>query len=297
MNGKASHISVVIPVRNRPDVIHRAIDSVVAQTYPIHEIIVVDDGSTDNTPQEVERRLGEVNGLRLLRLPQSGGAPRARNAGVAQSSGDYIALLDSDDAWMPTKIAKQVALLDAHPDSPGVFCGISYCRPDGKAELVFPPEHVPLSALQRRNSGGCSLALLRRGAFDQVGGFRPDMPSCQDWDLWLRLAEIGDLYSHPEALVEYHFDGGGRITRNIDNVLKGHQIVFEGIYDRVHEPAARRKLRAEHHKRLSEIFSRHHFRPFLAFSHVLSALALDPTPRRVFDLPKLAARLATYPLG
>ena len=141
------------------------------------------------------------------------------------------------------------------------------------------------------------MALIRKDAFEKVGGFRPDMPSCQDWEMWLRLAELGTMYCVPVPLVSYHFDGGGRITRNIDNVFRGHMIVFDSIYARIEDKRTRRKVMAEHQKRLSEIFSRHMFMPVKAFQHVARAFLLDPSPKRALDFPRLVGRLATFPVG
>src|SRR3954447_14398775 len=109
-------VSVVIPAYNSAWCIDHAIDSVLAQTYHDYEIIVVDDGSTDET-RDVVQRYGIA--VRLVCKP-NGGMSSARNRGISEARGRYIAFLDSDDRWLPTKLALQVALLDTHPDV--VFC-------------------------------------------------------------------------------------------------------------------------------------------------------------------------------
>lgn len=290
-------ISVVIPVKNRPEVLHRALDSVAAQTRPVDEVVIVDDGSTDHTPEEAERRRGDFAAFQLIRLPQSGGAASARNVGARASEGDLIALLDSDDAWAPEKIAAQEALLAAHPGAPVAFCGTVVRFRGRKPNVVVPPAVIRLKDFYRRNvAGGCSLAMIRRDAFFEAGGFRDGMPSCQDWEFWLRLAAMGDTVCCQAGLSEYYFDGGGRITKQLERALEGHRIVFEAIYAQA-APDELAEIKAEHQKRLSEVFSTHHFMPRRAAEAALSAMWHDPKPRRLVDFARTLGRLTVYHLN
>lgn len=105
-------VSVVIPVYNCREYVCEAIDSVLGQTYPIHEVIVVDDGSTDNLQQVLSPYLEKI----IFKRQENKGAASARNAGVKISTGDWIAFLDSDDIWLPDKISRQMALADLYPE-------------------------------------------------------------------------------------------------------------------------------------------------------------------------------------
>jgi glycosyltransferase involved in cell wall biosynthesis len=179
-------ISVVIPTFNRAGSLPRALDSVLAQTLPPCEIIVVDDGSTDETPDLMAERYPQC---RYLRQPNQG-VSAARNLGISGADGDWIALLDSDDAWLPDKLDRQMHALQATP-------GVRICH----TEEIWIRRGVRVNPMHKHaKSGGrifrrclplCvispSSVLLHRSLFDEYGLFDPDLPACEDYDLWLRL--------------------------------------------------------------------------------------------------------------
>lgn len=179
-------VSVVIPTFNRAGCLPRALDSVLAQTRPPHEIIVVDDGSTDETPSLMAQRYPQC---RYLRQPNQG-VSGARNLGIARACGDWIALLDSDDAWLPEKLDRQMRSLQAAP-------GVRICH----TEEIWIRRGVRVNPMHKHaKSGGrifrrclplCvispSSVVLHRSLFDQYGLFDPALPACEDYDLWLRL--------------------------------------------------------------------------------------------------------------
>lgn len=189
-------LSVIIPTYNRAWCLNRAVDSVLAQSFRDFELIVVDDGSSDDTA-----RLLEVYGdaLRVLRQANQG-VSAARNAGIAAARGRWIALLDSDDHWLPEKLAAQMKWLAAHPAYRICQTEELWIR-DGKR--VNPKK-------RHRKHGGhiferclplClvspSAVIMARNLLDEVGGFDEDLPACEDYDLWLRIA-----CSHPVGLVD-----------------------------------------------------------------------------------------------
>ena len=297
MNNQESDVSVVIPVRNRPAVIQRAIESALTQTYPVREVVVVDDGSTDETPQVIERLADANPPIRLLRQPEARGAPAARNRGAQNSSGTFIAFLDSDDVWLPTHVESLRALLKAQPEAPAAFSNYLIEYRGRPTKVTRIPARVTLDMLLKRNAiGGSSLVLVRRTAFEAIGGFRDPMPSCQDWDLWLRLAELGDLPVEPKPQVRYFFDGSDRISKNPERVFAGHRIIFGHIESLIADRADAKRVRAEHQLRLAEINSRHTFRPARAITHAMKALQLDPSAKRLIDVPKVMLVLALYHL-
>jgi len=223
-------ISIVIPARNRATVIGRAIDCANRQKVPPIEIIVVDDASDDNGATVAAARAAQVPGIpvRIIALDRRAGAPNARNIGVAAAAGDWIALLDSDDGWAETKLAEQVALID--DDVVAVFTDTLFDNGKGGGTTKFGKDVTDPAALLYENTlGGCSAAMIRRATFDAVGGFDVSLPSCQDWDMWLKLQCAGRIALCHQPLTHYYFDGDDRISRNPVSVERGHRMLYNRI--------------------------------------------------------------------
>jgi len=206
----APRVSVIVPVYNRPAYVRQAVDSALAQDCPGgFEVIVVDDGSTDETPA-VLASYGDR--IRVVRQA-NGRVARARNAGFAAAQGEYIALLDSDDIWLSGKLAAQVALLDAHPEAALAHSDVAEFFEDGRQrEWTRRPEIVTGDALRvllRRNVIHTMTVMLRRRAIEEVGDFDPRYPPCEDWDLWLRIAEHRPIVGDPRAWVKTRIHEGG----------------------------------------------------------------------------------------
>jgi len=179
-------VSVIVPTYNRAHTLARALDSVLAQTLSVREIIVVDDGSTDDTELLIRR---DYPRARYLSQP-NGGVSRARNLGIAAARGDWIGLLDSDDAWLPKKLEAQCAELRRHPER-------RLCHTE---EIWIRNGHRVNQMNKHAKSGGhifraclprCvispSSAILHRSLIDEVGTFDEELPACEDYDLWLRV--------------------------------------------------------------------------------------------------------------
>jgi glycosyltransferase involved in cell wall biosynthesis len=228
----AADISVVIPARNRALVLPRAIESVLQQTLQPREIIIVDDGSTDNTVAVASEYARKHPFIRVIALDKNGGAPRARNHGIELATGKWIALLDSDDAWEKEKLQRQFEVVE--DDVVAVFTNTRFVYPDRTTTISnFKEGDINLDELYIKNSlGGCSAAFIRKSSLASVGFFDVDLPSCQDWDLWIKLLQIGRIVRLIEALTIYFFDGNERISRNTKSVISGHQIVFNRIYEK-----------------------------------------------------------------
>ena len=179
-------VSVVIPTHDRLALLMEAIDSVRAQSYAPIELIVVDDGSTDGTSD----RLRAEPGLRLLRIDHNGRPGAVRNAGVAVATGDYLAFLDSDDLWMPDKLALQMELLRASPGTPIVHSRELWLR-DGHPVSQAGQRHRRAGWLfadaVRKCIVGPSTVVLHRAVLREVGGFREDLEIAEDYELWLRV--------------------------------------------------------------------------------------------------------------
>lgn len=185
-------ISVVIPAFRAIGTIDAAIRSVLAQTVAPAEIIVVDDGSPDETAAHVEQAYPHV---RLVRQANAG-CGMARNAGAAAATGDWLAFLDADDAWLPGKLERQV------PETRTAGVGVIACRCVGQSEPPFLAA-PGFEDLWQRNQIVVSSSLVRRAAFEQAGGFW-SRRACEDYHLWLRLAGQGwKIVNCPEELVVY----------------------------------------------------------------------------------------------
>lgn len=199
-------VSVVIPTFNRGGVIAHAVRSVLEQTYGDFELLVIDDGSTDDTEARV-RSLTDPR-VHYIRQP-NGGVSAARNHGVRRARGNAIAFLDSDDAWMPDKLARDVAFLDAHPDVDAVFADVRkhdgdavvpsfvraapviagmLTRHAGTDEIVFSRREMRLLLLQEVPILPSAFT-IRRAALLAAQGFDETWRSFEDWDLFLRLAD------------------------------------------------------------------------------------------------------------
>lgn len=173
-------VSVIIPAYRAEATIERALRSVYAQSTPPDEIIVVDDGSPDDTAALVER---EFPSVRVLRQANAGPAP-ARNAGAAAASGEWLAFLDADDTWLPGKLERQLRM--AADERLAVIA----TRIVGRRDEPFVPE-PGFDALWRQNTIGTSTVLMRRSAYLDVGGMPATLPLCEDYHLWLRLCGEG----------------------------------------------------------------------------------------------------------
>jgi glycosyltransferase involved in cell wall biosynthesis len=181
-------VSVIIPTYNRADLLEQAIRSVLAQTCTDYEIIVVDDGSTDDI-QHVVMCVNDAR-VRYERLPH-GGVSKARNHGIRTARGQYIAFLDSDDAFMPDKLQKQLAFFEQHPDVGMIYTGYTSVDEDLKMLREHP---APLYTDYRPMLTSCTIAtptvMVRRDVFERVGMFDETMHLAEDIDLWCRIFRL-----------------------------------------------------------------------------------------------------------
>lgn len=200
-------ISVIIPAYNRRSSIGDCIESALAQTSPAHEIIVVDDGSTDGTP-EVVTQFGDK--AMLVRRSHQG-VSAARNTGIRSSTGEWIAFLDTDDLWRPHKLARQQEQMQEIGDEVGcLYSRYEISGQDFRRLSNYPPNEgdLRLRDLLRKNHIGMSTSLVRRSCIDKVEGFDEELRSAVDWDLWLRLAGGGVRFAYcPEVLARYRVSG------------------------------------------------------------------------------------------
>ncbi len=180
-------VSVIIPTYNRGWILKEAIDSVLAQDFKDYELIVVDDGSSDNTSEVLDTYGQEIIVLRQANK----GVSAARNRGIAEAGGQLVAFLDSDDRWLPRKLSRQVDFFILNPDAVINQTEEIWIR-NGARVNPKDRHRKPAGMIFERSLGLClvspSAVMIRKSLFDVVGVFDEDLPACEDYDLWLRIS-------------------------------------------------------------------------------------------------------------
>jgi len=205
-------VSVIIPTYNRASLLPRAINSVLSQDYGDFELIVVDDGSMDNTHEVVQGYADDR--IRYIKLwPNSGWSSKPRNVGITNSHGEYIALLDSDDEWMSSFLSSLVAKMNQSPESVGVvYCGLVVQPMNGSKPRAIHAHRSGRVWPQSLSDFICSMSssLIRHRCFDCVGMFDESNMYQDHQDMVIRLSKAYDFDYVPEALAKYHYHGGQR---------------------------------------------------------------------------------------
>ena len=214
-------VSVIIPTYNRSNMVKRAIQSVLDQTYNNYEIIVVDDGSDDNTSFVIN--MFETEKLKYIKLPHNKGGAFDRNIGIENAHGKYIAFLDSDDEWLPSKIEKQIRFIEnCMPSIGAVYC-LNYKKKDvlNKSKSKAYRGNIYCSLLRGWCPSTTSSFLLRSEVFNNSGKFDEKLPSFQDYDLWIRIARHWEFEVVREYLVINHQHRGSRVSRDLEPRIEG----------------------------------------------------------------------------
>lgn len=225
-------ISVVIPTNNRKHWLCEAIDSVLEQSYPNIELIVVDDGSSDGTSELIKNRYAD----RLLLLRTEGtSCGRAKNFGARHATGSLISFLDDDDLWYPEKLEKQLGLMQQHGESVGVVgAGCDYIDSNGRPTLkpTLPDsEEVTYEQCCIRVSlpGSGSNTLIRRALFEQLGRFDEQLARAEDRDLWIKIARDHRILLHPDILCSIRIHNTVRRGVDLDVIERCREIINQRI--------------------------------------------------------------------
>lgn len=210
-------VSVIMPCFNAAAYIEEAIGSVMRQTHVGVELIVVDDGSSDASPAIVERLAGQFPGRIRLATQSNAGPYPARNHGLRLARGDFVAFLDADDWWREDFVERLLAAVNADDAVALAYCGWQNVGLEGgRSEPYVPPdyEHDDKAARFLRAAAPWPIhaALVRRRVLDEVGGFDTDLPTCMDYDLWLRVAVSRPIRLVPEVMAFYRHHQSGQIT-------------------------------------------------------------------------------------
>jgi len=220
-------VTVIIPTFNRAAVVGRAIRSVLAQTWQDWELIIVDDCSTDGTGRAV-RGFSDAR-IKYIRRDRRRGAGAARNTGICSAQGEYVAFLDDDDEWLPEKLQKELEVFrDSDAEVGFVYSGKILFDERGKVldlRVETKSGWVHEALLDRHFIGTCSRVMVKKQVLDRVGGFDETLPSCQDLDLWLRLAKVCKVAPVPLCLLRRHM-GPDQISARLRNICEGWEQIL-----------------------------------------------------------------------
>lgn len=225
---KTPEVSIVIAAYNCGDFILETVSSVINQTFQNWELIIVDDCSSDDTPEKIAAL--NDNRIRIIRLDKNSGLPATpRNIGIRASKGEFIAFLDHDDTWSTEKLKVQIDYLREDPETALISCHLKISSPDRKynnakttPKKKYQTGHLYDKLLQY-NFIACSSVVVRASVFDEVGFFdeNPQVSAAEDWDLWLRIARLHKITFIPQSLGLYRMHGSGlsTVTKQITRIL------------------------------------------------------------------------------
>lgn len=231
-------VSIIIPTYNSARFLPATLESVFNQTYRDYEVLVVDDGSTDNTREVLAPYLERI----IYIYQENSERSAARNNALSHANGDLIAFIDSDDLWQPEKLERQVAVMDAYPEVALVFCQSYYIDESGarvafcgnwidgkKADGLVIANYYDELMLGNVVSCGSSTAVMRRRVLDQAGWFDVMLSDGEDWDVWLRLSRFGPFAYIPEPLSFYRVFGWKKVltSQSMPQAIAQHLRVIE----------------------------------------------------------------------
>lgn len=243
-------VTVIIPTHNRADLVARAIQSALDQTYDHFELIVVDDASTDGTQQVVKNSSDPR--LRYIRHERNRGAPAARNTGIEMSSGEYIAFLDDDDTWHAAKLELQVHRLKSAPPEVGVVCcHVRGLSPRGSVNRMCEASGDVLQRALEFDLSGCitSSMLVRGAALRGVAPLDESLPGCQDSDLTIALS-VDWHFSFVDKVLVFKGESHERISTG-EGKNRGRRMVIQKhdhLYRRFPRRVKRRALAKQHYE-------------------------------------------------
>jgi glycosyltransferase involved in cell wall biosynthesis len=276
-------VSVIIPAYNSAHLFTEAIESALAQTAPPSQIIVVNDGSTDDTEARLQGYAGRITVIQQ----KNQGTPAARNAALRVATGEWIALLDADDAWHPRKLELQLAAAAEHPEVTLLGTGtVDYPgTPFAQIRELGGVEEVALEKLLIRNYFTASSVIIRRSVVECVGEFDPMLPGAEDLDYWQRAAEFGRA-----AILQLPLTGYRRAAGSLSHRPASMETVIRRILRKLDDRGVWRGRRLLRAKAISQI----HWacanlngaagRPAVALLRWMQSLAWYPFPYRDSDL-------------
>ena len=256
MNAASPRLSIVIPAYNVAEYILPAVNSALDQTYADLEVIVVDDGSTDETPALLAQlsRMRQDERLRIVRQV-NGGLSAARNTGIREARGEYIGFLDGDDLWLPEKAERHIAAMDDDPGIGFTYSASEFIEEDGRPthRLLRPDTLKPSlhDMILRNHVGNGSTPVVRRECFAIAGLFREDLRSCEDYEMWCRILWLTDgvAVGLPLPLTLYRLRKSS-LSFDVDRFVAQSDMALAVIQSSMKEVPRRliARARAEHYR-------------------------------------------------
>jgi glycosyltransferase involved in cell wall biosynthesis len=245
-------VSIIIPTYNRSRLLARAVKSVLNQTYQDFELIIVDDASTDNTG-EVVNSFNDQR-IKYVRHEKNKGEAAARNTGIKTAGCNYIAYQDSDDEWLPEKLAKQMKLLENAPSEVGVIY-TGFWKTENHRRT-----YIPFSWVKQKNGDihkellygnfiGSPVVLIKKECFDSVGLFDERIHNLVDWEMWLRISKHYHFRCVDEPLAIAYYDADN-VSDNPDTLIDALELVLE---KNRHEFEGEKKLLAKHWMNIGDL--------------------------------------------
>jgi len=224
----ATLVSIITPTFNRSNLLQETIASALAQTYKEFELIIIDDGSVDDTA----RVISDFSDSRIRYVYQDNrGQSAARNKGLALASGEMVAFLDSDDTWLPHRLERHVSLLQENARFDAVY-GMAVIRgksvPPGPVPKILPSGNITKSLL-RQNFISFSSVLLRMKLVRKLGGFDESLRSAEDYDYWLRASVHGEFLADP-VISEYYRKTPGSVSSLIDKNFEANEMILRRFF-------------------------------------------------------------------
>jgi len=238
MINQAPKVSVILPTYNRAHIIEKAIQSVLKQTYQDFEIIIIDDGSKDDTEKIIRGFQEKDNRIKYIRFEENKGAAAARNAGINMSKGEYITFQDSDDEWVIDKLEKQMKVIETSSENIVVYCG--FWRIDGDEKTYIPDINISNregnihKELLKRNFIDTPSILLLKKNLEKIGMFDENLSRLQDWDLAIRLSKYYNFKLIDEPLyISYVLSDS--ISANYEALIIAMQIILAKYQDEIYK--------------------------------------------------------------
>lgn len=239
-------VSIIIPTFNRRDYITIALDSVRVQTYKDYEIIIIDDGSSDDTKEVLKPYQENVRYF----YQDNRGIPATRNKGIREAKGDFIAFLDSDDHWLPEKLERQIECFSKHPHYGMVATRCLCTTPEGK----FLKKNRPgksgwiLTDLFKANFIRTSSAMIKKECLEEIGLFDESLPECEEYDLWLRIAKQYPIGFIDEPLTVYTDNPQGVSTDSLAGRLQRLKVLEKDyLKECIPQALYRKRLASNYH--------------------------------------------------
>ena len=249
MSTTRPRVSIVMPCYNGAGHLARSVGSVLAQTCPDWELVLVDDGSTDGSAPLIDQLALQHGRIRPVHQP-NGGVVAARNAGIALCRGDFIGFLDADDRWHTEFLSTMLAALDGQPDAGIAYCGWQNVGlGPGRDDPYLPPDYEAvgkLAALLKSCPWPIHGALVRRTLFERHGGFDSGFNTSEDFDLWLRMGLSTRLLLVPKVMAYYQHHAGERLTSDPVRMALDHlkaQQKFLRAHGALVAPLGQRRIR------------------------------------------------------